>query len=72
MSSSYYFIKNYLINKKDNMKKGKCNMCKKSFTHKKGDTLIGKLGPVPVDLCKVCFPKLMKHDELLLHDTRKV
>ena len=53
------------------MKKGKCNICKKSFTHIKDITLIGKLGPIPIDLCKVCYPKLMKYDELTLNDNRR-
>ena len=65
MSSGSYIGKTYM------MKKGKCNVCKKSFTHNKNKTLIGKLGPIPIDLCKVCYPKLMKNDELTLNDTRR-
>ena len=53
------------------MKKGKCTVCKKVFTVKKGESLIGKLGIIPVDLCKGCLPKVLKHDELTLTDTRR-
>ena len=65
MSSGSYIGKTYM------MKKGKCNVCKKSFTHNKNKTLIGKLGPIPIDLCKVCFPKIMKLEHLPLNDERK-
>jgi len=53
------------------MKKGKCNVCKKVFTPKKDVSIVGKLGPIPVDLCKGCLPKVLKHDELSLTDTRR-
>lgn len=52
------------------MKKGKCNICKKPFTYKKDITLIGKLGPIPIDLCVICYPILMEYDELTLNDKR--
>jgi len=53
------------------MKKGKCTMCKNVFTPKKDVSIIGRLGPIPVDLCKGCLPKVLKHDELSLTDTRR-
>ena len=54
------------------MKKPKCSICTKAFTHIKPDTLVGKLGPIPVQFCKPCFKKVMKHDHLELNDHRKV
>jgi len=53
------------------MKKGKCTMCKKVFVPKKDVSIIGKLGPIPIDLCKSCLPKVLKYDELTLNDTRR-
>ncbi len=35
------------------MKKGKCNVCSKVFTPKKDVSIVGKLGPIPVDYVKV-------------------
>ena len=52
------------------MKKGKCTVCKKAFTVKKGESLIGKLGIIPVDLCKTHYRKVMSVDEMNLNDTR--
>ena len=54
------------------MKKPKCSICTKTFTHIKPDTLVGKLGPIPVQFCKPCFKKVMKHDHLELNDTRRM
>ena len=54
------------------MKKPKCSICTKAFTHMKPDTLVGKLGPIPVQFCRPCFKKVMKHDHLALNDTRKM
>ena len=45
-----------------------CSVCKKKFTHKKTETLVGKLGPIPVNLCKTDLKKIMKNDELYLND----
>lgn len=53
-----------------NMKKGKCTVCKKVFTVKKGESLIGKLGIIPVDLCKTHLKKVLSFDEMNLNDTR--
>ena len=47
-----------------------CSVCNKKFTHNKPETLVGKLGPIPVNLCKTDFKKVMKKDELLLNDKR--
>ncbi|MDA8915550.1 hypothetical protein N9J01_00445 [bacterium] len=52
------------------MKKGKCTVCKKVFTVKKGESLIGKLGIIPVDLCKTHLKKVLSYDEMNLNDTR--
>ena len=52
------------------MAKYKCSVCVKSFTHNKPETLVGKLGPIPVQLCKPCFKKVMKKDHLPLRDKR--
>jgi len=38
---------------------------------KKNVSIVGRLGPIPVDLCKGCLPKVLKHDELTLNDTRR-
>ena len=65
MSSGSYIGKTYMI------KKGKCNVCSKVFTPKKDVSIRGRLGPIPVDLCKGCLPKVLKHDELTLNDTRR-
>ena len=54
------------------MKKPKCSICTKAFTHIKPDTLVGKLGPIPVQFCRPCFKKVMKQDHLALNDTRKM
>ena len=40
--------------------------------HKKPETLVGKLGIIPVNLCKKHFKAVMKNDELWLNDHRKV
>jgi len=62
----------FKINEGENtMKKGKCNVCSKVFTAKKNVSIVGRLGPIPVDLCKGCLPKVLKHDELTLNDTRR-
>ena len=53
------------------MKKGKCTVCKKVFTVKKGESLKGKLGIIPVDLCKTHLKKVLTFDELTLNDTRR-
>ena len=50
----------------------RCTVCGKKFTHQKPDTLVGKLGIIPVNLCKKHFTAVMKHDELMLNDYRKV
>ena len=52
------------------MAKHKCSVCVKSFTHNKSETLVGKLGPIPVQFCKPCYKKVMNKDELFLRDTR--
>ena len=52
------------------MKKGKCTVCKKVFTVKKGESLKGKLGIIPVDLCKTHLEKVLSYDEMYLNDTR--
>jgi len=49
-----------------------CTVCGKKFAHQKPDTLVGKLGIIPVNLCKTHFKAVMKHDELMLNDHRKV
>ena len=53
------------------MKKQKCSICAKLFMHNTTDTLVGSLGPIPVQFCKPCFKKVMKKDHLPLNDTRK-
>jgi len=57
--------------KKDSISIFICSVCSKGFIHKKPDTLVGKLGPIPVQFCKPCFKKVMKHDHLALNDTRR-
>ena len=52
------------------MARYKCSVCEKLFTHNKPETLVGKLGPIPVQLCKPCFKKVMKKDHLPLNDKR--
>jgi len=52
------------------MAKHKCSVCVKYFTHDKSETLVGKLGPIPVQFCKPCYKKVMKKDDLFLRDTR--
>jgi hypothetical protein len=49
-----------------------CTVCGKRFVHNKPETLVGKLGIIPVNLCKTHFKAVMKQDELLLNDHRKV
>ena len=49
-----------------------CTVCGKKFFHNKPETLVGKLGIIPVNLCKIHFSSVMKQDELLLNDSRKV
>jgi hypothetical protein len=54
------------------MKRHKCSVCTKAFTHKKPDTLVGKLGIIPVQFCKKCLPKVMaQSEELNLNDSRR-
>ena len=54
------------------MRKHKCSVCTKAFTHKKPDTLVGKLGIIPVQFCKKCLPKVMaQSEELNLNDSRR-
>ena len=54
------------------MKRHKCSVCMKTFTHKKPDTLVGKLGIIPVQFCKKCLPKVMaQSEELNLSDSRR-
>jgi len=48
-----------------------CSVCSKGFVHVKPDTLVGKLGPIPVQFCKPCFKRVMKHDHLALNDSRR-
>ena len=46
-------------------------MCAKTFQHQKPETLVGMLGIIPVQFCKVCFPRVMaQSEELNLNDTR--
>ena len=49
-----------------------CTVGGTKFVHKKPETLVGKLGIIPVNLCKKHFKAVMKQDELLLNDHRKV
>jgi len=58
--------------KKDSISIFICSVCSKGFVHKKPETLVGKLGIIPVNLCKKHFKAVMKHDELILNDHRKV
>jgi hypothetical protein len=54
------------------VKKPKCSVCAKVFTHNKPTTLIGKLGIIPVQFCKKCFPKVMAQKTTLnLSDSRR-
>ena len=54
------------------MKRHKCSVCTKAFTHKKPDTLVGKLGIIPVQFCKKCLPKVMaQSEELNLNNSRR-
>lgn len=53
------------------MKKQKCSICAKLFMHNTTDTLVGSLGPIPVQFCKPCFKKVMQKDHLPFNDTRK-
>ena len=54
------------------MKRHKCSVCTKAFTHKNPDTLVGKLGIIPVQFCKKCLPKVMaQSEELNLNDSRR-
>ncbi len=46
-------------------------MCVKKYLHQENVSIVGRLGPIPVDLCKGCLPKVLKHDELSLTDTRR-
>jgi|TARA_B110000977_G_C10695021_1_gene345013 hypothetical protein len=52
------------------MKRFKCSVCAKPFTHNKPETLVGKLGPIPVQFCKTDYKKIMKKEHLPLKDTR--
>jgi hypothetical protein len=49
-----------------------CTVCGTKFVHKKPENLVGKLGIIPVNLCKKHFKAVMKNHELLLNDHRKV
>ena len=49
-----------------------CSVCTKGFVHVKPDTLVGKLGPIPVQFCKPCFKKVMMHEHLELNDSRRI
>ena len=49
-----------------------CTVCGTKFVHKKPENLVGKLGMIPVNLCKKHFRAVMKHDDLMLNDYRKV
>jgi len=42
------------------MSKSKCSVCSKPFKHKKGETLIGRLGIIPVQFCKTHLKKILK------------
>ena len=48
----------------------KCTVCKKVFILKKDESLIGKLGIIPVDLCKTHLKKVLSYDEMNLNDCR--
>jgi hypothetical protein len=52
------------------MSKSKCSVCFKPFKHKKGETLIGRLGIIPVQFCKNHLKKILKMEEMNLSDTR--
>jgi len=54
------------------MRKSKCSVCSKPFKHKKGETLIGRLGIIPVQFCKTHLKKILKMEEMSLSDTRTV
>ena len=54
------------------MSKSKCSVCSKLFKHKKGETLIGRLGIIPVQFCKTHLKKILKMEEMNLSDTRTV
>ena len=49
-----------------------CTVCGTKFVHKKPENLVGKLGIIPVNLCKKHLKAVMKNHELLLNDHRKV
>ena len=52
--------------------KQKCSVCKKQFVHKKPNTLVGRLGIMPVQFCKKCYPLfVMQANDLELHDKRR-
>jgi len=55
-----------------NMRKSKCSVCSKPFKHKKGETLIGRLGIIPVQFCKNHLKKILNMEEMNLSDTRTV
>jgi hypothetical protein len=63
------------MKKVSKLKKGSvfiCSVCTKGFVHKKPDTLVGKLGIIPVQFCKKCLPKVMaQSEELNLNDSRR-
>ena len=48
-----------------------CSVCSKGFVHNKPDTLVGKLGPIPVQFCKPCFKKVMVAVYTMLPKTTK-
>ena len=63
------------MKKVSKLKKGSvfiCSVCTKGFVHNKPETLVGKLGIIPVQFCKKCFPKVMaQSEELNLSDSRR-
>jgi len=63
------------MKKVSKLKKGSvfiCSVCTKGFVHNKPETLVGKLGIIPVQFCKKCFPKVVaQSEELNLSDSRR-
>ena len=63
------------MKKVSKLKKGSvfiCSVCTKGFVHNKPETLVGKLGIIPVQFCKKCLPKVMaQSEELNLSDSRR-
>ena len=54
------------------MRKSKCSVCKKTQHTKKVETLIGRLGIIPVQFCKNHLKKILNMEEMNLSDTRTV